>query len=147
MAIQMSSATVSTENRENLMKAAIDVSATTNIFDDAKEDVGITEEFATEVTRAIDDYIAIVENDVKAIENASSDEAFKGTSISAALSNFVTGIKKAAEDYITRLQTAENEIINNVNKAYEAQDTELASNVTSDASSLTEANNFGFSSN
>lgn len=146
MAISMSGATVDMTERDALLASSVEASgsyggeiANTNWLGQTSGEslAGITASFAANVSTAIDSYSEEVMNRLNNVQTAvDSGVAFKGSGITAALDNFIASVKEVSISYLNKLKTAETEIVNNVQKAYETQDTDLSGNLGSDASSL-----------
>ena len=149
MAITMSGATVDSSNRETLLNSEVDINVLgkhennilagfglTGDLIGTKELAGVTSEFATAVSAAIDKYCQNIENILSKLEAIDSKSAFKGSQIDGALANFVEGVKSSALSYISKLKAAEQQIVESVQKAYATQDTDISSNLNSDTSSL-----------
>ena len=99
--------------------------------------VGITASFATNVSRAIEEYCNNIKNKINEMQTIDSTGAFKGESVTTAIANFVTGVKEVVNAYITSLQNAEQEIINNVQNVYTQQDTNISGNLNTDSGKVT----------
>lgn len=150
MAITMSGATVDSSNRETLLNSEVDKnvlgnkvntpflgSALTSFVRSGTSGLaGVTSEFATAVSAAIDKYCQNIESILSKLESIDSKSAFKGSQIDGALANFVEGVKSSALSYLNKLKAAEQQIVESVQKAYATQDTDISSNLNSDTSSL-----------
>ncbi len=149
MAITMSGATVDSSNREMLLNSEVDKnvlgnksygSSTPYLRDWARLGTaglaGVTSEFATAVSTAIDKYCQNIESILSKLEAIDSKSAFKGSQIGGALANFVEGVKSSALGYLSKLKAAEQQIVESVQKAYATQDTDISSNLNSDTGSL-----------
>lgn len=99
--------------------------------------VGITASFATNVSRAIEEYCNNIKNKINEMQTIDSTGAFKGESVTTAIANFVTGVKEVVNAYISSLQNAEQEIINNVQNVYTQQDTNISGNLNTDSGKVT----------
>jgi uncharacterized protein YoxC len=154
MAITMSSATVNTSLRDSLLSSEVD-SSVTNGGEEANTQktggwfsgetettgaalAGITSEFAKNVTNKIEEYKTNVNDKLAKLQGVESNVAFQGTAVQEALTNFVNSVRRVAVNYLSRLEAAEKEIINSVDAAYSKQDTELSSNMKSDAGTLSD---------
>ena len=154
MAITMSGATVDSSNREALLNSEVDKDVLGNgmgFLGNFVSDVdlssgltslltsglaGVTSEFATAVSAAIDKYCQNIESVLSKLEAIDSKSAFKGSQIGGALANFVEGVKSSALSYLSKLKAAEQQIVESVQKAYATQDTDISSNLASDTSKL-----------
>lgn len=154
MPITMSGATIDTSERDSLLSSTVDTSvvsggATANtqsvgglagVFGAREASgsnlAGITSSFATNVCGKIDDYKTAISTALGELQNVESNEAFKGSAISAALSEFVESVRKVGNNYITKLSSAEAQIINSVQSAYSTQDTDLSGSINADAGNL-----------
>lgn len=154
MPITMSGATIDTSERDSLLSSTVDTSvvsggATANTtsawYDPAKlftEEAtgaplaGITDTFAQNVCGKIDEYKTTISTALSELQNVESNEAFKGSAISAALSKFVESVREVGNNYITKLSSAEAQIINSVQAAYSTQDTDLSGSLNADAGNL-----------
>lgn len=150
MAITMSGATVDSSNRETLLNSEVDKnvlgnkvntpflgSALTSFVRSGTSGLaGVTSEFATAVSAAIDKYCQNIESILSKLESIDSKSAFKGSQIDGALANFVEGVKSSALSYLNKLKAAEQQIVESVQKAYATQDTDISSNLNTDTSSL-----------
>ncbi len=150
MAITMSGATVDSSNRETLLNSEVDKNVLGNKVNNPFSGplltsfvrsgtsglAGVTSEFATAVSAAIDKYCQNIESILSKLEAIDSKSAFKGSQIDGALANFVEGVKSSALSYLSKLKDAEQQIVESVQKAYATQDTDISSNLNSDTSSL-----------
>ena len=150
MAITMSGATVDSSNREALLNSEVDKNVLGNDVNKPLTGMvltsfvragtsglaGVTSEFATAVSAAIDKYCQNIESVLSKLEAIDSKSAFKGSQIDGALANFVEGVKSSALSYLSKLKAAEQQIVESVQKAYATQDTDISSNLNSDTSSL-----------
>lgn len=150
MAITMSGATVDSSNREALLNSEVDKNVLGNkvnnpfagplltsfVRSGTSGLAGVTSEFATAVSAAIDKYCQNIESILSKLEAIDSKSAFKGSQIDGALANFVEGVKSSALSYLSKLKAAEQQIVESVQKAYATQDTDISSNLNSDTSSL-----------
>ena len=150
MAITMSGATVDSSNRETLLNSEVDKNVLGNDVNKPLTGMmltgfvragtsglaGVTSEFATAVSAAIDKYCQNIESILSKLEAIDSKSAFKGSQIDGALANFVEGVKSSALGYLSKLKAAEQQIVESVQKAYATQDTDISSNLNSDTSSL-----------
>lgn len=101
---------------------------------------GITPSFATNVSSAIEDYCSNINGIIGKLEAVESSSAFKGSAIEGSLVKFIESVKQVSLNWVTALKNAEQQIIQQVQKVYETQDTDISSNLNSDASTL-ESNN------
>lgn len=99
--------------------------------------VGITASFATNVCRAIEEYSTNIQNRINEMESIDSTGAFRGEAVTAAIANFITGVREVANAYIVSLQRAEQEITNNVHNVFSQQDTNISGNLNTDSNTLT----------
>lgn len=152
MAISMSGATVDTSERDRLLQSSVDGSAVAGgegfnvqrtgflglggVEASGVTLAGITESFASNVCTAIDNYKTAVQTELDKLQAVESNEAFKGTAVSAALEKFVTAVRDVGTQYLERLSGAETQIVNSVAQAYQTQDTDLSGNLNSDSSSI-----------
>lgn len=159
MAISMSGAKVDTSERDSLLGKSIDESMTTGGVSPNTEEVGwwfwekhdeatgvavagVTESFAKNVTAKIDEYTANVKGIVNGMTAADINIAFKGTKVQEAVAKFIESVQNVANNYLDKLASAENTIINSVETAYATQDEDLSSNMSSDSGSLVDKNTF-----
>ena len=148
MPITMSGATIDTSERDSLLSSTVDTSvvaggatANTSGILWAQEATGsnlagITDTFAQNVCGKIDDYKTAISTALGELQNVESNEAFKGSAISTALSKFVESVREVGNNYITKLSSAEAQIINSVQSAYSTQDTDLSGSLNADAGNL-----------
>lgn len=144
MAITMSDATVGNDLEQQLAGTSIDSSITSGgselngfaFFKSGAPIAGITASFATNLSSAIDSYCTGITNELNKMEAVASDAAFKGSAISKSLSTFVESIKTVATAYVTSLKDAETEVVNNVGKVYESQDTSISGQLSGDSGTL-----------
>ena len=155
MAITMSGATVDSSSRDDLLNSNVDGSilggrqeqktgagiggysvSSNSTFGSGTTLVGITAEFATASSEAIETYCKNIEDILSKLDSADSTKAFKGSQIGTALANFIEGVKTSALSYLNKLKAAEKQIVESVQKAYNTQDTDISSNLTSDTSKL-----------
>lgn len=148
MSISMSGATVDQSSREALLASTVDASSTggvipnrkggffTDVVDTGATLAGITPEFAAQASSAIDEYCANVESKLNELNAVESGSAFRGTALTGALNNFITGVKEVSINYLTKLKDAEQQIVNSVGTAYETQDADLAGNLNSDIGTI-----------
>jgi hypothetical protein len=149
----MSSATVNTEERDSLLSNEVDVGITSGgVSPNPSQDffgiaglfgatsgaklAGVTEKFAGDFATKFTAYKAAIDKILDDLGNAESDGAFKGTAIGGALTKFVNSVREVAKSYLAKYETAENQIINSVAKAYEKQDKDLSENLGTDSDSL-----------
>ena len=150
MAITMSGATVDSSNRETLLNSEVDKNVLGNdvnkpltgmmltgfVRSGTSGLAGVTSEFATAVSAAIDKYCQNIESILSKLEAIDSKSAFKGSQIDGALANFVEGVKSSALSYLSKLKAAEQQIVESVQKAYATQDTDISCDLASDTSKL-----------
>ena len=136
MAITMSGATVDSSNREALLNSEVDKNVLGNkvnnpfagplltsfVRSGTSGLAGVTSEFATAVSAAIDKYCQNIESILSKLEAIDSKSAFKGSQIDGALANFVEGVKSSALSYLSKLKAAEQQIVESVQKAYQRAD-------------------------
>ena len=155
MAITQSGATVDTSARDEFLQSSVDSSITNGgetahtqttgdflgIGGETSETGaglgGVTANFVNEYTNAMDTYCSNIKAKIDDLTKVEVNQAFKGEAVETALNKFVESVKEVATNYITKLQKAEQSIIEGVQKAYETQDTDLSSNLSSDGTSLT----------
>lgn len=97
---------------------------------------GVTDSFVGNFSNACTSYITEVDAIINQIEEIDSSNAFKGTALQSALSNFIASIKAAAKDFTLKLDTAEKEIIASVGTAYQTQDSDIANDLKGDTSKI-----------
>ena len=97
---------------------------------------GVTPEFAQAFQTKSDEYCQRVYAEIAKLENVSTNEAFRGTAVSQALSTFIDSVKSVATAYLRKLVAAENQIANSVAQAYSTQDADLSGQLTADSGSL-----------
>lgn len=151
MAISMSGATVDSSSRDSLLSQSIDAgsfggvtanTAATGFFGLGGREAtganlaGVTAEFAVNFKSAADEYKAAVEAKLNALGGVSSNSAFRGEGVTAALSRFVDSVREVATSYLNKLTEAEIQISESVAKAYSSQDADLSGQMNSDSSSL-----------
>ena len=157
MSISMSGATVDNSERDTLLANEIDgsvasggVEANTSggwFFGLGGEEsgaklAGVTASFATNVSGAIDDYISGVQGCIDNITSADYKVGFQGAGVGDALNTFIESVKTVATTYINQLKDAEQLIITSVGEAYADQDSDLSSNMSTDAGTLEGDNSF-----
>ena len=98
--------------------------------------VGITADMVSQIQTAYDNYISQINSDIAQIENPEVNQAFKGSSVETAFKNLVSSVKETAQRFTQSLKEAEMQIIQEVQKAYETQDTSIAGDINSDAGTL-----------
>ena len=151
MAISMSAGKIDSSERESLLGQTVDNSAnlndlqtngidihipgtnTSNLEGNEAKLAGITATFATDVTAKIDSYITTVQGHINSMANVASTSAFKGETLNNKISSFIKTISFICNDYVSRLHSAENQIINSVSAAYQQQDTDIAGDLISDS--------------
>lgn len=155
MAITMSDATIDDSARQNLHSTQLDggiVSGTivdipmggiSELFNPSESLAGITPSFATNVSSAIEDYCSNINGIIGKLEAVESSSAFKGSAIEGSLVKFIESVKQVSLNWVTALKNAEQQIIQQVQKAYETQDTDISGNLNSDASTLESSNPIG----
>lgn len=158
MAITMSGATINSSSRDDLLNSNVDssilggggsqeqkvgagmggysVNTTPSTLGSTTKLVGITTEFASLSSKAIDTYCENIEQILAKLDSANSTGAFKGSAIGSALANFIEGVKSSALNYLNKLKEAEKQIVESVAQAYNTQDTDISSNLASDTSKL-----------
>ncbi len=97
---------------------------------------GITADMVSQIETAYDNYISQINDDIAQIENPEVNQAFKGSSVESAFKNLVAAVKETAHEFTQSLKEAEMQIIQEIQKAYEAQDTSIAGDINSDAGTL-----------
>lgn len=98
---------------------------------------GVTEAMAQNIAQGIESYESRVRAVLEKLNAVDPSEAFKGSSLTAALNNFVEGVKQVSNNYLNRLTDAENQIVRSVASAYASQDETLSGQLNSDTSGLT----------
>lgn len=149
MAISMSSATVNTSERDELLQSNINGGVTgggeqlnrTPFLHErtGAHLAGITKDFSANVSKAIDAYCDAIDTEVERLSSVDYQKAFRGSGITKALDEFINSVKKTADSYIEKIKAAEKEIVSSVETAYQTQDSDLSGNLGSDGSTL-EAN-------
>lgn len=139
MAISLVTATADKTASETLRQTKVDSTVVGGYipYGGGEKLAGVTPEMATNIATSIETYKTNIETILNKLETVESNAAFQGTSIKGALDTFVTSIKSLTFKYLTQLVAAENAIVSSVATAYATQDTELGSNLTSDANTLT----------
>ena len=144
----MSDAKIDDTERQSLLQSKVDSLIATagaeekqtgsffNPNGGAGELAGITADFAKNSKDAVDSYISNVQSAVDQLSNPEINQAFKGTSLEQALTNFVNAVKSVANDFCKRLNEAENQILSSVETAYKEQDSDLNTNLTSDSDNI-----------
>ena len=140
MAVTMSSATVNQDLRNSMQNMEVDSSfqsggATGGLFG-GESLAGITPNFATNVTSAIEDYISGVNNILEKMTGVQNNVAFKGAGVEQSLNSFIEKVKTVSLEFTDALKNAETQIINEVASVYGTQDTDISGDLHSDASSL-----------
>ena len=154
MAITMSDATIDDSARQTLHSTQLDGgimpgigdfagNAFGEVLDPSESLAGITPSFATNVSSAIEDYCSNINGIIGKLEAVESSSAFKGSAIEGSLVKFIESVKQVSLNWVTALKNAEQQIIQQVQKAYETQDTDISSNLNSDASTLESSNPIG----
>lgn len=154
MAITMSNATIDDSARQALHSTQLDGGimpgfgdfaggALGEVLDPSESLAGITPSFATNVSSAIEDYCSNINGIIGKLEAVESSSAFKGSAIEGSLVKFIESVKQVSLNWVTALKNAEQQIVQQVQKAYETQDTDISSNLNSDASTLESSNPIG----
>lgn len=152
MAISMSGATVDTSERDSLLSSSIngqivaggESANTSGAFGgmfgteaSGAKLAGVTFNFAGQVKMAINNYIREVQSKLDQLQAIENNSAFRGMAVNQALTTFVDSVREVGKEYLAKLQEAEKQIIESVDKAYSTQDTDLSDNLKSDSSQLT----------
>lgn len=140
MAVKMSDAKITHGISDNLNKTSVDTSLTGNSAQDFSgmgSTVGITEDMARNISNAIDQYKQEITDTLSQLRNVDSQNAFKGTGITEAISRFIEGVKHTANEYLQAVAESQNEIIYSVKQAYQQQDTDISGNVKGDETTVT----------
>ena len=113
------------------------LSADTDNSQNSNDFVGITPEMLSKITTAIDTYSSNLTGILDEMPDAVYyTMAFRGTSIEAAVKNFVSTVKEVCKSYLQNLKEAENQIIESVNKQYAASDEDISGQLNSDSSAI-----------
>ena len=99
---------------------------------------GVTADFASAFQTVADSYKAEVQQQIDQLCNPEVNQAFRGAGVQSALEDFVVGIRDAASAYLDSLTEVEKAIVNAVRAAYVKQDNDLAGNVRSDTSRVSD---------
>lgn len=119
------------ESNSAEIKSEIQFFESTVIYDT----VGITPEMLSNITTAIDNYVAKLTSVLDGMPSAVDyEQAFRGEFTNKAVKQFVEQVKETCKNYITNLQKAENQIIESVSKQYNLNDNILRSEIFTDAS-------------
>ena len=100
---------------------------------------GITASFATNVCDEIDTYISTVDEAISEMEAEASNQAFQGTAITEAMTNFIQSVIDTAKAYTSKLKEAENQIINSVADVYSKQDADISDQLATDGTTIQNA--------
>ncbi|MBR6948697.1 MAG: hypothetical protein IKH54_00750 [Bacilli bacterium] len=154
MAITMSGAKVDSSNRDSLRTTSVDTGVLGNGVQANKDTsvmsffngnygaetghnlAGVTAEFATKFSTAVDTYVKNVQSKLDKLESVDSGGAFKGSNVATSLETFINSVKSVANSYLSSLQAAENQIAESVVQAYSTQDTDISGNLNRDSSTL-----------
>lgn len=148
MAITGSDATITTTARDSLRQSYIDVQGVVGGTQGGPKGgvfglsnvgaalAGVTPEMASNIATGIDNYRARIEGILNQLESVESTEAFRGEQITTSLKNFVDGVKAVSLQYLNKLVEAENEIVSSVKRAYETQDQQVSSQMSTDTGTL-----------
>ncbi len=140
MAISMNGSVIDLAERESLKNSEVDLSITGNAGSTSMNGgvlVGVTAEFASKFTSAMDSYITDIKNKLAELDlQASKSNAFQGEGIQSAITNFITSVQEVATGYLDKLNLAEQNIIDSVQQTYTSQDTSISSDISGDASTL-----------
>ena len=148
MAITMSGATVTTDQRDSLLGQSVDtgivggssgvLGVLSGIFNSSggASLAGITPQFASEFGSALEQYKAEVKAKLDQLASVGSNEAFQGSGITSALTTFVDSVREVAQSYLDALSQAEQQIIESVAQAYQTQDSDLSGNMNSDSNTV-----------
>jgi len=104
---------------------------------------GIKYRFKGQMDSAITEYINGINGEIDKMETNCSaiiSKAFRGTNIEAAVLRLIQALRDEAKAYATALGAAENQIVEEVAKAYEAQDTALGGSMDQDTAVMTSNN-------
>ena len=134
MAIQMNGTAVSSTGRDTFK--AIEVETFENPFSSNDGLIGITPEFASNVTTKIDDLKTNIDNKLKEISDTQDNAAIKGEQVTAAIGNFIDAIVKVATSFNDCLSDAESSLIKAVEAAYKKQDEDLSGNLATDSATV-----------
>ena len=100
---------------------------------------GIKFEFKTKMDAAIKEYQDGINGEIDKMETNCSgiiSKAFRGTEIEKAVNNLIVALKTEAMQYAAALASAEIQIVEEVGKAYQAQDTALGSSMNADTAAM-----------
>lgn len=149
MAITMSGATVTTDQRDSLLGQTVDTGIIgggsgggflSGLFGSSATAgaalAGVTPAFASEFSSALEQYKAEVKAKLDQLASVGSNEAFQGSGITSALTTFVDSVREVAQSYLDALSQAEQQIIESVAQAYQTQDQDLSGNMNSDSSTV-----------
>lgn len=141
MAITGSDATVDTSLRDSLKATSVDASITGTQGRDVNQYligslVGVTPNMAASISKGIDEYKNKIEKILNELEAVDSQNAFRGTEITSTLTRFIESVKSVSKSYLEALTKAQEQIVTNVAKAYEQQDTDISSQLGADSSKV-----------
>jgi len=126
MAITGSDVTVSTATRDSLRTTAVDSSIVGGTIDGPTKKTGylgfnlenigaqlagVTPDMAANIAAGIESYKSRVQGVLDQLKNVDPNMAFRGSAITTALTNFVEGVKTVSNNYLLKLEEAQNEII------------------------------------
>lgn len=98
---------------------------------------GIKEGFLTALDDAIDSYIEAIDNKLSQLNtNPNIKQAFMGENVENALQTLINNVDAEAKSYSKVLKEAEQAIVKAVSEAYTTYDTNVSSDIKSDASKL-----------
>ena len=140
MAVRMSDATINHGISDNLNKTSVDTTLTgnsTSDFSGIGTTVGITENMAKNISDAIEQYKQEITDTLSQLRNVDSQNAFRGTGITEAISRFIEGVKYTANEYLQAVAESQNEIVYSVKQAYQQQDTDISGNIKGDEATVT----------
>ena len=154
MAIQMSSATVGTDARQELLQKKVDSTGmltgganqyasgetwggmeTLNAAAGASV-AGISDNFVPALKTAIISAVSEIEASINDLIGDTSGIGIEGTEIQSKLLLFGEAVKNVAKQFSDGLNAAEQEIISSVEKVYTQQDTSISSDLNNDSNSL-----------
>lgn len=93
---------------------------------------GVTETFATNFSKAVTEYVTTVQGKINSIIEFSASSAIYGTMFNEYFGNFRNKVAELANEYVGKLTSVENDIVDSVAKAYAEQDADLSTDVNSD---------------
>ena len=120
--------TINSDKREELLNSNVEVPVNNDYYS-GNSKAGITDTFKMHLTRDINDYCNNIRSCLNNFDEIPINIVFKGETIESQMKQFITSLKEVANNYINKLEKAEDQIIEGVYKAYVTQDSDLSSEI------------------